>query len=190
MVLSIDELVKVTPLKVHDDDRGSLYEVLREDDDGYITFGQNYVVTSRKGAVRGFHYHDMLIDHFTIVKGAAIFNFWTVPGCRDEEDHYDTGKYISDALELYASHEWDITCPEDYDHIFNLGKPWYKRVVATGERPVRIDVPPGVAHGWAALEDGTVLLSTGSEVYNRDCPDEHRLPWDLFGTSIWTIENK
>lgn len=188
MLHPIDDLVKVTKLTVHDDDRGSLYEVLREDDAGYITFGQNYVVTSRVGAVRGFHYHDMLTDHFTIVNGSAIFCVWSVPGCRDEDDAYDTADYISRAMELYSD-GWPRHL-DDFDSIFDLGVPWFKRIVATGDRPVRIDVPPGVAHGWCALEPNTILLSTGSEMYNRDEPDEYRLPWDLFGDAIWKIQNK
>ena len=45
-----------------------------------------------------------------------------------------------------------------------------------------IVVPPGVYHGWMSLEDDTQLVSTASEVYNREKPDEVRIPPNSFGT--------
>ncbi len=62
--------------------------------------------------------------------------------------------------------------------------------VVTGERnPALIVVPPGVYHGWMALEDDTQLVSTASEVYNRERPDEVRVPPDSFGYD-WTIKGR
>lgn len=55
--------------------------------------------------------------------------------------------------------------------------------------PGLIVVPPGVYHGWMALEDNTLLISTASDVYNRQNPDEQRVPYDSFGYD-WSIKFK
>ncbi len=62
--------------------------------------------------------------------------------------------------------------------------------IVIGERnPTLIAVPPGVYHGWMALEDDTQMVSIASEVYNRDKPDEVRIPPDSFG-DVWTVKGK
>jgi dTDP-4-dehydrorhamnose 3,5-epimerase len=62
--------------------------------------------------------------------------------------------------------------------------------VVTGERnPVLMVVPPGVYHGWMALEDDTQLISTASEVYNRERPDEVRVPPESFGYD-WSVKGR
>jgi dTDP-4-dehydrorhamnose 3,5-epimerase len=59
-----------------------------------------------------------------------------------------------------------------------------------GDRnPSLLVVPPGVYHGWTSLEDDTMLISTGSEVYNRARPDEVRVPPDSFGAD-WTVKGR
>jgi dTDP-4-dehydrorhamnose 3,5-epimerase len=50
-------------------------------------------------------------------------------------------------------------------------------------------VPPGVYHGWMSLEDNTQLLSIASHTYNREHPDEERVPYDSFGYN-WSIQFK
>jgi dTDP-4-dehydrorhamnose 3,5-epimerase-like enzyme len=67
-------------------------------------------------------------------------------------------------------------------------------VVTSARRPTLIVVPPGVFHGWVALEDNTLLLSVASHVYDRLEPDEVRVPpqafASLFGRDVWTVEAK
>ncbi len=59
-----------------------------------------------------------------------------------------------------------------------------------GERnPTLLVVPPGVFHGWMALEDDTQLISTASEVYNREQPDEVRVPPESFGAD-WSVKGR
>lgn len=64
--------------------------------------------------------------------------------------------------------------------------------VISGRRPSLIVVPPGVYHGWMALEDDTIMLSVASHVYDREQPDEERVPThafdDLFGKNVWQVE--
>ena len=62
--------------------------------------------------------------------------------------------------------------------------------VVTGERnPALIVVPPGVYHGWMSLEDDTQLISVASHVYNRERPDEMRIPPDSFG-DVWAVKGR
>ena len=62
-------------------------------------------------------------------------------------------------------------------------------VIASARKPRLIVVPPGVYHGWMSLEDNTHLISTASHTYNRDKPDEIRIPPDSFG-DLWTVKGR
>jgi dTDP-4-dehydrorhamnose 3,5-epimerase len=61
--------------------------------------------------------------------------------------------------------------------------------VVSARNPAIITVPPGVYHGWMSLEDDTQMISTASEVYRREKPDEIRIPPDTFG-DVWTIKGR
>lgn len=61
--------------------------------------------------------------------------------------------------------------------------------VIGARQPAVLAVPPGVFHGWMSLEDDTQLISTASEVYNREKPDEVRVPFDSFGYD-WSVKFK
>lgn len=70
--------------------------------------------------------------------------------------------------------------------------PTYKKmdtIILTQRNPSLIIVPPGIYHGWMALEDHTLLISTASDVYNRKKPDEARVPYNSFGYD-WSIKFK
>jgi dTDP-4-dehydrorhamnose 3,5-epimerase len=70
--------------------------------------------------------------------------------------------------------------------------PTYKEIntfVISERKPQLLVVPPGVYHGWMSLEDDTQMVSTASEVYNRENPDEERVPSDSFGYD-WSIKFK
>ena len=70
--------------------------------------------------------------------------------------------------------------------------PTYKEMntfVVCSRNPSLIVVPPGVYHGWMSLEDDTQMVSTASEVYNRENPDEVRIPPDSFG-DVWTVKGR
>ncbi len=57
------------------------------------------------------------------------------------------------------------------------------------EAPTLVAIPPYLYHGWEALTDGTVLVSIGSEGYDRQRPDEERIRFDAFG-DVWGIKPK
>ncbi len=61
--------VKVKQLKVIPDERGRLMEILREDDEIFMRFGQVYLTTGYPGVVKAWHYHKNQYDHFCVVKG-------------------------------------------------------------------------------------------------------------------------
>jgi dTDP-4-dehydrorhamnose 3,5-epimerase-like enzyme len=70
------------------------------------------------------------------------------------------------------------------------GEVLVQKVVADATQPITLTVPAGIFHGWKSLQDGTILLSVASELYNRESPDEHRVsPWSL-GPEVWDVEVK
>ncbi len=65
------EGVKTKKLKLIPDERGYLMEMLRNDDDVFIKFGQSYITACYPGVVKGWHYHKKQTDSFVCVKGMA-----------------------------------------------------------------------------------------------------------------------
>jgi len=61
--------VRIKSLRLLPDDRGFLMEMLRSDDDIFQKFGQVYLSVAYPGVVKGWHYHKVQTDFFTIVKG-------------------------------------------------------------------------------------------------------------------------
>ena len=70
--------------------------------------------------------------------------------------------------------------------------PTYKEqnvFVSSSRNPSLLVVPPGVFHGWMSLEEDTQMLSTASDVYKRENPDEVRIPPDSFG-DVWSVKGR
>ena len=63
------EGVMIKQLKVIPDERGRLMEILRQDDDIFMKFGQVYLTTGYPGVVKAWHYHKAQFDHFCVLKG-------------------------------------------------------------------------------------------------------------------------
>jgi dTDP-4-dehydrorhamnose 3,5-epimerase len=67
-------------------------------------------------------------------------------------------------------------------------------IVACESTPILICVPPGLWHGWVALEDRTLLISIASEPYKghkrQGELDETRVPWDHWGRGFWEVHFK
>jgi dTDP-4-dehydrorhamnose 3,5-epimerase len=61
--------VRIKELRVIPDERGRLMEILRADDEGFITFGQVYVTTAYPGVVKAWHYHKIQTDNMAVVSG-------------------------------------------------------------------------------------------------------------------------
>ncbi len=157
------EGVRVIPLERHIDDRGYLYEMIHATDDYLPKFGQTYVVASpARNTIRGFHRHDLLWDYFCVVRG--------------------TGKFIvakhPDADVQAASAAGKSMKPDQIESF-----------VLSDRKPSLLIVPPGHWHGWMSLEDETIVVSTGSEVYDRSTPDELRVSPGVFG-DVWAVKGR
>ena len=156
--------VKLIDLAVQQDDRGDLFEICHDYD--LVKFGQVYIVHNRMPyIVRAFHKHKELWDYFCIVHGSAAF-------CLVDDR---------------AQREGKTPAEEDIPQLI-------QRVVLTARKPRLLVVPPEVYHGWMSLTPDTILASIGSELYNKQAPDEERVPpstFDqLFGRNPWEIWTK
>lgn len=63
------EGVRIKELQLLPDERGFLVEILRSDDEIFERFGQVYVTVAYPGVVKGWHYHKLQTDFFTVVSG-------------------------------------------------------------------------------------------------------------------------
>jgi dTDP-4-dehydrorhamnose 3,5-epimerase-like enzyme len=67
-----------------------------------------------------------------------------------------------------------------------------ERLVLSDRNPQLLVVPSGVYHGWMSLEPNTILTSVASEEYQRERPDERRVPPNhfdyLFGGNPWRVD--
>ena len=61
------------PVKLNTDNRGWLFELIKSEN-----FGQIFVSTTRKGVVRGNHYHDSKVEKFCVIQGAAVIRFRSI----------------------------------------------------------------------------------------------------------------
>jgi dTDP-4-dehydrorhamnose 3,5-epimerase-like enzyme len=157
------EGVRVVPLVSHIDDRGFLYEVIHSTDEYLPKFGQTYVVGSpARGTIRGFHRHDLLWDYFHVIRGAGKFIV-----VKHNDDDVKEASAAGKAMEP--------------DQIQSF--------VLSERQPALLIVPPGHWHGWMSLEDNTVVVSTGSEVYNSLEPDELRVSPGVFG-DVWAVKGR
>lgn len=112
---------------------------------------------------------------------------------------YIVGDPVRGTVRAFHKHEvlWDYFCiiKGSAKFIFvddrNENQTYQKQetVILSEKSPEMIIVPPGVYHGWMSLEDETIMVSTASEVYNKENPDEIRISPDSFG-DIWTVKGK
>jgi dTDP-4-dehydrorhamnose 3,5-epimerase len=65
------EGVRIKKLKVIPDERGRLMEILRNDDEIFVKFGQAYITTAYPGVIKAWHYHKHQTDNLTVIKGMA-----------------------------------------------------------------------------------------------------------------------
>lgn len=66
----IDGII-IKDLKVFPDDRGTLMEMWRSDDEDFRSFGQAYVTSAYPGVVKAWHHHERQTDHWVCLVGTA-----------------------------------------------------------------------------------------------------------------------
>jgi dTDP-4-dehydrorhamnose 3,5-epimerase len=87
--------VVIKPLKVNVDERGSLTEILRVDDEVFEKFAQVYVSLNYPGVIRAWHYHKKQNDFFAVVKGmvkVALYDARENSPTRGEVNEYFLGE--------------------------------------------------------------------------------------------------
>ncbi|GAF97803.1 unnamed protein product [marine sediment metagenome] len=70
------EGVATKKLKPVVDERGTVMEILRCDDELFEKFGQAYTTTCHPGIVKAWHCHKKQTDHFCCVAGTAKVVLW------------------------------------------------------------------------------------------------------------------
>jgi dTDP-4-dehydrorhamnose 3,5-epimerase len=60
-----------------------------------------------------------------------------------------------------------------------------RKLVLSGEQPMMVYIPSGVAHGYQASDQGATLLYSMDAQFNLVDPNEGRLPWNFFGDDLW-----
>lgn len=62
-----------------------------------------------------------------------------------------------------------------------------KMVLGAGKNAL-LRIPKGVAHGIANVyAENMFMCYATNEQFNPADPDEHRLPWDMFGSEVWEV---
>lgn len=60
-----------------------------------------------------------------------------------------------------------------------------RKLILSGEQPVQVYIPAGVAHGYKADGEGATLVYAMDQQFNLEDPNEGRIDWDRFGTNLW-----
>ncbi|AZI42072.1 dTDP-4-dehydrorhamnose 3,5-epimerase [Deinococcus psychrotolerans] len=60
-----------------------------------------------------------------------------------------------------------------------------RKLVFSGEQPMMVYIPSGVAHGYQASDQGATLIYAMDAQFNLADPNEGRLPWNFFGDDLW-----
>ena len=154
----------VKKLDVHADDRGSVFEVLHD-------YELPYTRVAGEGDVPSF-------GQVYIVRSPVR---GTIRAFHRHQRLWDYFTVVQGrAKVIVARREYGIAHVTD-DAIWST--------VLAAEAPSVVVIPPYLYHGWESLTDDTVLVSIGSEVYDSECPDEERIPFDAFG-DVWGITPK
>lgn len=165
---------KVIDLTRHVDDRGDLAELWRFswsllmnfDLEQPVGLAQVYTVYDPAAfTVRAYHRHEYLWDLFHIATGSAKF-------------HLALGPSRFPVPNVGIQNLRDAKAGDDLV------------VTLSARKPQLLVVPPLYWHGWMSLEPGTLLISMASHEYNREKPDEERIPYNSFGGHVWEVSYK
>lgn len=105
------EGVVLKDLIVHQDERGALFEILRNDSPEFKAFGQTYITICKPGWVKGWHYHLQQQDYFCVLRGKAKIVLF------DRRDESKTKGEINE-YELAAEKPQSLVIPVGVVHGF------------------------------------------------------------------------
>jgi len=147
-------------LERHVDDRGSLYEVIHN----YDLPASNNLSVAPFGQVY-------------VVQSPAR---WTIRAFHRHKQLWDWFTVVRGRAKIVVVKASSSAAPADRIWTFTLCQ----------EKPARLEIPPGLFHGWQALTDDVIMLSVASHVYNREHPDEERITPYAFGVRVWGIQDR
>ena len=118
-------------LKLHKDDRGSLWEVIKTEKKANII-----ISTTKKGVERGNHFHTKKIERFVILRGKALIKFRNIFENKIHKLIVDSNILKSIDIPSYCTHSLTNVNKDDLltmfysNEIFNPLKPdtYYERV--------------------------------------------------------------
>ena len=131
--------------------------------------------------------------------GWTAISFWSYLGSESELFH----TWAYDAAGINQLGEYGVGGAQIRKDNLEALDAWWKQlagestsfleqqtVILSSERPAMLTIPPGVAHGQYALGgEQSVILNAPTVAFNRDAPDELRMPADSFGYQ-WGVESK
>lgn len=139
--------VVLSTLSVFEDERGSFSEVMRGSAYGSV-FNQSNLSVSRRGVLRGLHFHRKQADLWLLLEGSAQVGLV------------------------------DLRTP---------GNLRSASIVLDSREPQTLFIPPGVAHGYLALDDCRLIYWVTEEY---DGSDEYGLAWNDQSVAFpWENEN-
>jgi dTDP-4-dehydrorhamnose 3,5-epimerase len=100
------------------DERGRLMEILRNDEDLFVKFGQVYVTTTYPQVVKAWHFHKKQDDFITCVKGMlklVLFDDREDSSTRGEVNQFFIGDYNPMVIKVpkMVYHGWKCISEEE-----------------------------------------------------------------------------
>ena len=118
--------VKITDLKIIEDERGSVKHMLKSSDSHFEGFGEIYFSTINAGVVKAWHHHIKMTLNYAVVAGQIVVGLidlrYTSPTYGDQE------LYVLDSRESYKL----LTIPPRVWNGFRIpvGSPYQEAIVA------------------------------------------------------------
>lgn len=98
---------------LHTDDRGSLFEVVKQEDGGQVFFS-----TTKPGITRGNHYHTRKMEKFCVVKGEAVIRLRRIGTGKVIEYHVCGSKPASIEMPIFYTHSIENVGTEELLTLF------------------------------------------------------------------------
>ena len=98
---------------LHADDRGSLFEVVKQEKGGQVFFS-----TTKPGVTRGNHYHTRKMEKFCVVKGEAVIRLRRIGTDQVIEFHVSGSKPASVEMPIFYTHSIENVGSEELLTLF------------------------------------------------------------------------